>query len=473
MMLAVRKPATSLTHAFEWLRSVRNVREVLPFGVIAIPFLQLYLLLWLIWTRTPQVPWWDEWNTVGLVADVYGGKANLAEFWALHNEHRILIPRIIDVVLITLTRYNRQVELTFGLAVALASGLLLLQCAKATLRSGGWVLAVLPLMSLFFFSLSQYDDWTEPFQIAFITTVFGVSCTMVGLAARPVTWRSWCLATLGALIASFSSAGGLMAWIAFLPGLWGSGRRKIAAWITIGVVVWILYFRGYPFPAHKPALGFAVRFFLTYLGAPVGFSHPLRSEIAGLVGLIALVVNLAVWWRFDLQRQRSSIWLQLVTYALLVAAVTTEGRAIYGSLDVALYSKYQTSSALFWVGLIMLSARSVQVLTPILRMRLHSGSAVRGLRTLAIGAQVGGLIVTGAIVLSAIQSNVTGFKSAVNTLDGLTSHQWCIQQYQTSPDSCVADFIPVEYVGNVRLLAAVLDHYHLAIFSRAAPGGSR
>jgi hypothetical protein len=173
---------------------------------------------WLIWTQTPTAPYWDEWIYVPLVKHANQGTLSLQEIWALHwFSHRIVIPRLVDLALIQLTSLNRHIMMTFDLGVGVASATLIL---------------VAP-MSLLLFSFSQAHDWLAPFQIAFIATAFGVACCTRALLHRPLTWSRFAFALCGALIATLSSAAGLVAWVAFAPSILRAGYASCsfgAAW---------------------------------------------------------------------------------------------------------------------------------------------------------------------------------------------------------------------------------------------------
>ena len=59
-----------------------------------------------------DTPFWDEWNgTAPLFEKMAAGTLGVADFFAQHNEHRILFPRLIFFGLGRLTHWNIRAEL--------------------------------------------------------------------------------------------------------------------------------------------------------------------------------------------------------------------------------------------------------------------------------------------------------------------------------------------------------------------------
>jgi hypothetical protein len=53
-----------------------------PRLLLVLPASQVVALLWLIWTRTPHVPWQDEWELVNFLELADRGWLELATFWS-------------------------------------------------------------------------------------------------------------------------------------------------------------------------------------------------------------------------------------------------------------------------------------------------------------------------------------------------------------------------------------------------------
>src|SRR5438128_1219761 len=102
----------------DWLEA-RGVRYVLLLALVLpalLPFNFVYRF-------GVNLPYWDQWELVPLLAKLHDGQLTLADLTAQHNEHRIFFPRLIMLGLATLTRYNTVAEMYFnaGLLVVLGA----------------------------------------------------------------------------------------------------------------------------------------------------------------------------------------------------------------------------------------------------------------------------------------------------------------------------------------------------------------
>src|SRR5260221_11635308 len=70
-----------------------SLRAILrPLAVLVFPIGQLVALLWVIWTRTAQVPFWDEWTAVDLVRHWRSGSFTFGDLWTPHvDAHRVVV----------------------------------------------------------------------------------------------------------------------------------------------------------------------------------------------------------------------------------------------------------------------------------------------------------------------------------------------------------------------------------------------
>ncbi|MGO8946376.1 MAG: hypothetical protein ACLQUY_01675, partial [Ktedonobacterales bacterium] len=78
--------------------SIKSGASAMRLLVLLVPLSLILGLLWVIWTRTADVPYWDEWETVLLVQHADQGTLTFHDLVAFHaNVHRIIIPRLIDL----------------------------------------------------------------------------------------------------------------------------------------------------------------------------------------------------------------------------------------------------------------------------------------------------------------------------------------------------------------------------------------
>lgn len=452
--MAMRKPPNILRYAPRW--------KALRFVALAVPVAQVGWLLWAIWTHTLSVPWWDEWATVGFVRRAEHGTLTMHDIWApFYFSHRIVLPRLINYALIEWTGWNRQIEMTFNLIVAIAGVALIFWCVRSTVGATTAFLALLIPLSLLLLSWSQYGNWLLPFQIQNIATLFGVSVCLRALAGHRVGRINLGVAALGALIATLSSAAGLIAWIAFIPCIARSGWRWLAAWCALALAVWLVYLHNFPQYAPTPTGAQALVFVLVFLGAPIGYPSPLASMLIGAASVPLIGSVLYVYWRRGGSHRSVPLWSCLALYALGAAVMTAKGRAWYG-LSSGLQSRYQFLPALWWVALIVLASLLLRdlVVSATMRPSRHHGllSFERGV----VAVMVGLLLV---MTLCLVRVNLVGMEEGIAWQDNLRAHQWCIVQYETAPDSCLGLFFPISDKQINITYAAYLQRRHFGIFA--------
>jgi hypothetical protein len=441
----------------------RRIRPFLGYAGAIAPITLVAVILWLIWTRTPIVPWWDEWATVGLLERADHGTLTPSDFWQpFYYSHRIVLPRMVNLALIEATGWNRQIQMTIDYAIAIAAVAMILSCVRSTTGSTKTLLALLAPLSLLLLSWSQYGNWFLPFQIAFIGTFFGAALCLWALATASMDRRRFALAAMGALIATLSSSAGLTVWLAFIPCLARWGRRPLLTWCCMTIVVWVAYL--YDFPAHSslPSLALGWAFMLTFLGAPIGYPSALLSMLIGLVGLPLMGAALYLYWRRRGELLSVLPWICLALYALANAALTALGRASSGAAD-AVVSRYQFLPALWWVAFFVITA---QLVRDLLRRGPPSPTSERRQitpNTLAATVMIALLIVlsSGLLVVNAI-----GLRDGIAWQDDLRAHQWCIAHYDHAPDACLGIFFPITDKQINLSYAAYLKQRQLGIFAR-------
>jgi len=426
--------------------------------VCAVPLLLISFIAFCIWTKTGHVPFWDEWETVTLVQHFMQGTLQPSEIWAFHNEHRIVIPRFVNLTLIMLTNWNRQAEMTFDLVVAIAEVALLFAALKRSLLFANLLLVLVVPISLLLFSFAQFQDWLAPFQITFTATVFGVACCVWGFAGEQIGWRRLAVAILGATIAALSSAGGTVAFVAFLPAVLRGGYRKTGVWVAACLAVLVPYFQGFPHGVGVALSFTTVKYALAYMGAPVGYPHVSVSMAAGAVSFMVVVGNLALYWYLHRNVRGVEVWIGLGLFTLGVATITTLGRLAMFGLEGALSSRYQTFSALWWLTLIALAAINIKDIA-IMGVNQLQTSRYQVLWTLAsfnVVALVG-------VTIALVAVNLTTIHEIVDYQSGQIASEQCAIDYPYAPPLCLEVLYPNAY--DVQQRAAFLDQQHLGVFS--------
>ena len=98
-----------------------------------------------------NVLFWDQWDPgiAGLFLKAQRGELSLSDFTALHNEHRILVPRVLYLLLGSLSGWNTLLEMWAEWLVVCATshGVLLLIRRTHAPSPGGrtpWIRTALP-----------------------------------------------------------------------------------------------------------------------------------------------------------------------------------------------------------------------------------------------------------------------------------------------------------------------------------------
>ena len=224
------------------------------------------------------------------------------------------------------------------------------------------------LTSMLLFSMVQYENWSWGWQIQIFLNVFSVCFTFWALSYWENSWTGFIFAIIGATVATYSFANGILIWGIVLLWLLFSrssyGTLFIIIWVLVASAITFSYFYHYTKPEYHPSLlGFSehpfnfLAFFLTYIGSPFGIYFGLKSSI--IFGILGVSTLLFFIFRLYLHRQhdlleKSLPWLSIITYIIMSALVTGIGRSGFGATQ-ALFSRYTTFSIFFWISLTALT----------------------------------------------------------------------------------------------------------------------
>ncbi|MFN6462630.1 MAG: hypothetical protein RMZ41_012380 [Nostoc sp. DedVER02] len=336
--------------------------------------LPVVLLFWFVTNFSVNVPFADDWGLVDFFEKIHSGTVNFRDFFSQHNEHRILFPRIIFAILAFSSKWNIKLEIYFTFLLALVNFIILYKIAAYNWNEDNKILFI--LFNLFnitaclaHFSLNQYENWLWGFQITwlFINTCLILAIFILTVPKNLLPNIRLLLASLCCFIASFSSAHGLLSWVAILPSVYlleGTNKQKkirILVWMGVFAFCVAIYSIGYEKPSYHPNTFFifqkpliASKYFFTL----IGFSLLKNTFPPVLTGLIILLVffffNL-----FSFTNQQSNFankaapWLSLGWFAVLFASMTTVGRAGFG-VEQATSSRYISVSILLFISCLQL-----------------------------------------------------------------------------------------------------------------------
>ncbi|MFC1869449.1 hypothetical protein ACFL0H_15135 [Thermodesulfobacteriota bacterium] len=317
-----------------------------------------------------NLPYMDHWDGfLNILTALKEGSLDFSHLWAQHNEHRLIFPKIIMILLAKLSHWNVLWEQYFSFFMNVGTLFLIFELSKGFFRSDRSSLYLLFRVSssILLFSMVQYENWAWGWQIQIFLNIFAVCFTIWIITRYRDRWLGLVLALFSATVATYSFANGMLIWFVVLGLIVFSKDSKrtsfVLIWLSVALIVFLSYIYNYEKPAHHPSLLSFIdnplnffAFFFSYIGAPFGNFFGLTGAICfGILGLCTLFFVIV---KAYIYRQRdfffkSTPWFGLILYILLSAVVTGIGRSGF-SVFQALYSRYTTFSLIFWISLILI-----------------------------------------------------------------------------------------------------------------------
>ena len=316
-----------------------------------------------------DIPFYDPWTTMPVfVSKFYAGTLTLANLFAQNNEHRTLVPWLIQVPLALLTGWNTKIEMGVQITFAVATFFvirhqLFLSWNQLAIKPSNGLLL---LISILIFSLSQWENWLNGEQL--IITLFSLVsiCSLFLLANPDLTAIRLLLAMLCVIAAQYSMAAGVILWgtglLLLLMTAKGNTRKILFAvlWLAVAGASTLLYFWDFRPEASPFELGSFLShpfsyllYVFTFLGAPMMTFYTAAIPAFLGIGLLGLII-------FDVLQKRATQeqaiylpYIALCLYTLLLAFAIGVGR-LGDKWWLALSPRYIGFSVWFWVGLIAL-----------------------------------------------------------------------------------------------------------------------
>ncbi len=376
-----------VARSWSWWRDAGEVTANIFAGiVVALGVVATATSIWLVVHAYSPVLFWDQWELIRTLMDSHGHPA-FRDFWAQHNEHRIVTGRLFGFA---------DLYLFGGRNVSLFAEIIAFQCCHLALllfairRFGSLPRRVYVTLSGFLlyclFSPIQMENFVWAFQTVFVLCSLLASACCVGAlcharrAARPEHSGGFAFLALAAgcaFVAEITEANGLVAWVVLLFlafALRFSRREKIVLFVVAALAI-AVYFVGYKSPSPPGAIAQALRhpgqvfhFIVTYLGRswdpqlPNASAWPSVSESLTAIAIVGTIVS-SVWclWK---PRAFSPLQIALLGEMLFVlgtAASTALGRMQFGGLQGATAIRYQTPALIFWVSLAAVIALQVRL----------------------------------------------------------------------------------------------------------------
>jgi len=429
----------------------------LPFFLLIPYLIPLAFLLWFIVNFGVNVPFGDQWELVTLFQAIISGKATFQIFFAQHNEHRILFPKLIMSALALSSDWNIQWE--FFLSVALAA-IVFLSLFKVSFDQAEKHNKLFHFTNisicLIIFSFVQWENWLWGFQLSWflIDACLAVAILSFSSSLCKTLRVKLLIGALACFIASFSAAHGLLTWIALVPSLLvicrGDARlfRKVGLlWLILFLATCCLYFFDYHQSSNHPDLWLFLKkpklastYFLMLLGSPL--LHSARFSIS--LGL-AVLINFGFFFLIYVSQIGSKIsndaapWISMGCFAILFDLVTTVGRAGFG-VNQATSSRYTTVAILLVIALIQLwrlawQRSASKILDPSVGASVNVHRKRTSINTLVISV----------LTLLVLVASINSLAAAEGWRSRLQYGQACLEiaaYVPRSPDNCLQLLYP-------------------------------
>ena len=116
-------------------------------------------------------PYWDAWQFSLFLQKASTEGVGFGDFWAQHNEHRSVFPRLVMYALAGMSGWNVGWELVVNVLLGLGTFLLLWRMAFRDGRRPWWLV---PVFSFLVFSWVQMENWIWGWQIHVFLSTFAV-----------------------------------------------------------------------------------------------------------------------------------------------------------------------------------------------------------------------------------------------------------------------------------------------------------
>jgi hypothetical protein len=455
-------------------KNFRSINLAARFSAIVAIILPVACAIYYVNTYSVDVPYYDEWELVGMVGRWFNGTFTWQELLNHHNEHIILIPRIIVLANAYLANLNIRIEYFVNLAFIVGTALIIFLYYRMSISN--WHDPLLILLVLFpiyacLFSLRQWESLIG-FGLGAFSANFFFILSMFLLPHRGVLLV---LSAAGAAgLSSLCFSNGLVAWPVGLIVLWLSKRGAERAWsITLWVAFAVLFIAVFlsdfysEFALHSLEFTQVFLRMLAAVGATVATapeviagSDTLQSslDMAILSGSSLMIVSGVVLVKIIMSARlrKSAFALSLILFGWGSAAMLAIGR-----LD-PIQSRYMSSTFIAVVGLTLLiadlcdsteaSAQSSPEMVPI-----FSGSWVRELQS-ALAA----IVVFANVTALVVELPVGPFRRE-------NLEQWAMHvlDYRNASDDDLRN--PHFPPSDIREWAEILERHKLSVFRSGTP----
>jgi hypothetical protein len=390
-----------------------------------------------------NVFWWDQVSFIELMTREHNGSLNIYDLWVQHNEHRILVPQALELIVGKLSGFNNQVFVLMNFATALASFGLLLTMIRRTFTENRYMVLYLGVpFAWLLFSPVQWTNWIWGFQFVFFSGVFLMIATIwllthKNLIANP---RIFIGALVLAALTPYCTANGMLVWpIGLAILLWRKApRSRLFQWLGLGLMVAASYMYKFHRPSDSPGLLEVVRqpvaivkYTLAGLGRNLS-TTPTSARYLGFVMLVGLVVSVIFVHK---KGKLSNIlgWLALASYSLLTVFLGSLSRLNFGVDHGYDSNSLPTVSLLFILALLAIVVYGLTIW-------------LKDFKRKKLGVYLLLFFALGSFCAAAISPIIYNYTKGIEHLTALGQHlervEDCVYTARSAEDECLLIIYP-------------------------------
>jgi len=328
-----------------------------------IPFLYVFLF-------GVNVAHIDDWDFILMMKKVLKEGISISMLIKPHNEHIVFFPRLFYILVFPVTHMDSKIFMFFNAFLLCIEFLFFYLIAKKQFKFSisqipFWII----IIPLFVFNLRQWQNLIWAFQMAFyfvlIFTVMSLYFIELFLSttARYNRLLYFSLSILFAIIATYSSAMGVIVWVAGgIQIIIKNGQsKKIGQWIyiilwgIIGIIAFFIYSKGI-----NNSAGLNFLFIITHPFKFLYFFFSLISLISvhslsvAAFPLGILLFSISVYAIYKIYKNKrlkeNSFWIAIYIYSIIFALMISMGRGIF-SFEYTDRSRYTSFTMLMIISM--------------------------------------------------------------------------------------------------------------------------
>ena len=346
-------------------------RKWLALALIAagVPFA---FLVYLLQRYAVDVPAWDDWEMVPIIARAHTGQSFLQDILQQQQEARTVIPKLLVVLFAGFGHWHLTYEMALSVffSTATAAGIYFL--LRQSVLGPRATAVGLFLTALLIFAPTYYEVWLTGSDFSSFLPAFWLVAALVVAGTKLSIIKKFICCAIFSIAGSFSLANGLLLWAITFPLLlltdevprW---KRWLLFWIVTCALCVAAYFWDYQKPRNLPLFAPDVspfdyfQYVFIFLGSALvctGKDAPITmAAILGASGLVLFCGALSLAFSRRKNREflrRTRPWFALGFYAIGSACLAAFGRVGYGTTQ-ALQSRYGPFALYLFVALIGLA----------------------------------------------------------------------------------------------------------------------